>query len=188
MKNEIASNYIMKAKIHLRFFISGIYKFTVTVDLQKMREINNRFAPKFVSTNIFTKSKDGWDRKRPLKAPNSLVKQGQIAGCPGEYPEAFKCFQGLKPWNLSWATCGSVWSSSQWKKCFLKVKENLLCFSLCPLTYFHIRGIALLSKEYDAYQIDHAKKKQKELNCIRWPVFFRKIIREKGHWPLLPTW
>lgn len=68
MKNEIASNYIMKAKIHLRFFIPGIYKFTVTVDLQKMREINNRFALKFVSANIFTKSKDGWDWERLLKA------------------------------------------------------------------------------------------------------------------------
>lgn len=49
----------MKSKIHLRFLISNINKFTATVDLQKIREINKRFAHKFVSTNIFRKSQDG---------------------------------------------------------------------------------------------------------------------------------
>lgn len=39
----------------------------VTVLCKKVREINNRFAHKYGSTNIFIKSQDVWDWKRPLK-------------------------------------------------------------------------------------------------------------------------
>lgn len=35
MKNEIESNYILKSKIHFRFLISSVNKFTITVALQK---------------------------------------------------------------------------------------------------------------------------------------------------------
>lgn len=59
MKNKIVSNYITKSKMNLKFLIPSINKFTVTINLQKMREINIRFAHKFDGIRIFTESQDG---------------------------------------------------------------------------------------------------------------------------------
>lgn len=64
------------------------------------------------------------------------------------------------------------------KKCFLLFKGNLLCFSLCLLLYFYIRG-KLLLKEYDAYQIDHGKKKSRSILIILEDLCSTERLPEK---------
>lgn len=143
MKNEIESNYILKSKIHFRFLISSVNKFTVTVVLQKVREINNRFAHKYGSTNIFIKSQDVWDWKRPLKTV-----WFKLLGQAGPHSWLSRTvFQQLLNFSKSGNYTLVLGILCQYailltvKKCFHVFKGNLLCLSLFPLPYFCIREI-----------------------------------------------
>lgn len=102
--------------------------------------INNRFAWKFISTNIFSGSQDGWDWKRPLKVVWLKLRRSWLSRT------VFKWLLNVSK-DRDYATCPGnlcqcviLFTEKKWKS-FLMFKGNLLCFSLCPLPCFYIKQI-----------------------------------------------
>ncbi|XP_074995433.1 golgin subfamily B member 1 isoform X6 [Calonectris borealis] len=63
----------------------------------------------------------------------SIIEWLRLEGtsCPGQCPDGFSISQRRETPQPLWAACASAWSTSQWKKCFLMFRENLLCCGHC---------------------------------------------------------